>query len=402
MKVVSLISALAAVCLPFLSLGAEGKDGFNDGVNRDDPKFVMASLLIMTPGNELFSCVGHAAIRLECPHFKLDYCFSYESERAVERLPAFFAGRLKMGLFAVKTEDFLAEYRRDGRGIRQYQLNLPPKVKQRLWKHMDDLAAQGAYLPYDYMKRGCAKSVLDCIKAAFAPQMVKGPMLPITQRETFNRELAETHPWNLFFLNAIVGTETDTFTEVVTPKNLLNYLRRAQVDGVPLLTDSGREILPQTLVFEKRLVSPFVAAWLAFALAVAAVVLRWRWVLWAFWAAQALAGCFFVYLVTASHLPNSCWNWLLVPFNPLVPVVAPLVRASLLGRLVGQERASKLARTSALILVGWVAFMLFAPHAKTDPAYIVLAAALAVVYVALISGDGLYRVMRCRNNSAVV
>jgi len=389
---------LMGLVVVVLSIRSARADEFNDGVNRDDPKFVTASLLVASPGNELFSCVGHAAIRLECPTFKLDYCFSYESERAVDRLPAFFAGKLKMGMFAVKTEEFLSDYRKDGRGARQYVLNLPPKVKRRLWRHMDELSAQGANLPYDYMQRGCAKSVLDCIKSAFAPQTVKGPLLEITQRETFNRELAETHPWNLFFLNAIVGTETDTFTEVVTPRNLLNYLRRAQVDGVPLLTDPGREILPQTLSFEKCLLSPFVAAWFVFALVAAICLLSWtRWspsrqkegafslfdamgtiastcLVRALLVAQFLAGCFFVYLVSASHLPNSCWNWLLVPFNPVMPA------AMLASRLA---RTNGLARTGggvyALVLVGWVAFMLLAPHAKTDPAYIVLAGVLAVV-----------------------
>jgi len=349
---------------------ADPNAGFSDGIDRNDPKFVTASLLVISPGNELFSCVGHSAIRLECPTFKHDFCFSYESERAVDRLPAFFAGKLKMGMFAVKTEEMMSEYRQDGRGVRQYQLNLPADVKQRLWKHLDLLAMKGADLPYDYMQRGCAKSVLDCLKAAFAPQQVKGPLLPITQRETFNRELAETHPWNLFFLNAIVGTETDTFTEVVTPKNLLNYLRAAKVNGVPLLTDPGRELMPQTLTFEKRLISPFVAAWLVFALAAGAFF--WKrggfYLTRALLVAQGLAGCFFVYLVSASHLPNSGWNWLLVPFNPVMPLVMFM-------------RARKYACAGvALILLGWVAFMLLAPHAKTDPAYLVIAGAFALVF----------------------
>ena len=55
-------------------------DGINDGVDRTDPNFATASLVIASPGEELFSCVGHAFIRLECPTFKLDYCFSDESE----------------------------------------------------------------------------------------------------------------------------------------------------------------------------------------------------------------------------------------------------------------------------------------------------------------------------------
>ena len=39
----------------------------NDGIDRSDPNFVTASLLIMSPGNKLYSCAGHSCIRLECP-----------------------------------------------------------------------------------------------------------------------------------------------------------------------------------------------------------------------------------------------------------------------------------------------------------------------------------------------
>ena len=91
-------------------------DGINDGVDRTDPNFVTASLVIASPGEEFFSCVGHAFIRLECPTFKLDYCFSDESENVRDRVFAFLAGRLKMGMISVPTEKLLDEYRKDRRG----------------------------------------------------------------------------------------------------------------------------------------------------------------------------------------------------------------------------------------------------------------------------------------------
>ena len=116
-------------------------DGINDGVDRTDPNFVTASLVTASPGEELFSCVGHAFIRLECPTFKLDYCFSDESENVRDRVFAFLAGRLKMGMFSVPTEKLLDDYRKDRRGVRQYRLNLAPDVKQRLWKLLDGKVA---------------------------------------------------------------------------------------------------------------------------------------------------------------------------------------------------------------------------------------------------------------------
>ena len=35
----------------------------NDGIDRSDSNFVTASLLVMSLGNELYSCAGHSCIR---------------------------------------------------------------------------------------------------------------------------------------------------------------------------------------------------------------------------------------------------------------------------------------------------------------------------------------------------
>ena len=111
------------------SAASVANDGFNDGIDRSNPNFVTASLLIMSPGDELYSCAGHACIRLECPTFNLDYCFSYESEQVSDKIFTFFMGKLKMGMFAIPTADYLKLGREDGRGVMQYRLNLPPDAK---------------------------------------------------------------------------------------------------------------------------------------------------------------------------------------------------------------------------------------------------------------------------------
>ena len=74
---------------------------FNDNVDRTSGDFVIASLLVADPGTVLYSVLGHACIRLQCPVFDLDYCFSYESEDVENRMLDFLAGKLMMGLFAV-------------------------------------------------------------------------------------------------------------------------------------------------------------------------------------------------------------------------------------------------------------------------------------------------------------
>ena len=174
--------------------GIAPNDAFNDGIDRSDPNFVKASLLIMSPGDELYSCAGHSCIRLECPTFNLDYCFSYESESVKDKIFTFFMGKLKMGMFAIPTADYLKLGRESGRGVMQYTLNLPPDAKQRLWKILDERVAQGAYLAYDYMERGCAQSAMRVLREALAPYAMDVNPWPEKYGAHSRHELLEMEP----------------------------------------------------------------------------------------------------------------------------------------------------------------------------------------------------------------
>ena len=149
----------------------------------------------MSPGDELYSCAGHACIRLECPTFNLDYCFSYESESVKEKVLTFFMGKLKMGMFATPTEEYLDLYRAAGRGVREYRLNLPIRVKQELWRVLDNHMLEGANLPYDYITHGCAHSALLMLKEALDTiPIAYGPwpehLRRLNRRELTGRQIA--------------------------------------------------------------------------------------------------------------------------------------------------------------------------------------------------------------------
>ena len=344
-----------------------------DGVDRLAPGFVRASLLVAGPGDELFSCAGHACLRLECPTYNLDYCFSYESERISDRVAAFFLGRLTMGLFAVPTAEFLKEYREGGRGVVQYPLELPPDAKQRLWRIMDDLAAKGAELPYDYMKRGCSLSVMECLREALAghrlavdpwPKRLSG-----TWREITCARVAPRAPWKILALQLIVGTAADRelpeMRKVIMPDDLVDVLRAAKVDGAPVLAAEGAELLPQTLDVGPPPVRPTAVALLLLAVAIANIWAKSRVADWAFLVLQSAVGAFLAFLVFFSSLPATDWNWNIVPFNPL-----PLV--------LWRWRRFWSVPFAAVVAV-WEASMLLSPHALTDPAFLVFAAAFCIV-----------------------
>ena len=350
-----------------------GASSGNGGIDRTDPNFVKASLLVFDPSDVLFSSVGHACLRMECPAFGLDFCFSYESEGVKDKVLTFFAGKLKMGMFAIPTREFLAEYEKEHRGVRQYKLNLPPEAKQRLWKNLDEMEAEGANLPYDYGERGCAWSVLKCIGASVAPLELHADLPEIyaqTRRERIAAKARE-FPWNLFFIDAIIGTAADRdlpdIEKTVIPDDLLLFLQTARIDGVPMITDDPVVLLPSGERDNGWRVTPAMAAYALLVLALVNLMIRKPWIDWAYLALQSAIGLFLTYMVCFSSLPGTDWNWLIVPFN-LLP-------------LIFWKWRKRWALAFAMVLAVWGMAMLLHPHRLTDQAYIVMAWAYVVFYL---------------------
>ena len=351
-------------------------DGFNDGIDRSDPNFVKASLLIMSPGDELYSCAGHSCIRLECPKFNLDYCFSYESESVKDKIFTFFMGKLKMGMFAIPTADYLKLGRESGRGVMQYRLNLPPDAKQRLWKLLDKKVAEGPCLEYDYMERGCAQAAMRVLREALLPYTMDVQPWPENYdrwaRSEFLAAATVAFPWQQFILYTICGATNDDkmpkYRKVVIPKDLLEILRIAKINGQAIIDDDGVELLPVTnAVGTPPLCTPFQLSWVVVAIAVFNFFTKWAWLDWSFLVFQSLLGLFLTYMVCFSNLTAMGWNWIIVPFN-LLP-------------LVFWKWRKKWALWFAGVLLLWEAGMIFWPHRLTDPAYLVLGFAYILFYL---------------------
>ena len=107
---------------------------------RQTDGFVTASVLVASPGEEGYSTLGHCALRMECPVYGLDYCFSFEMNTgtAATDYLAFFSGQSPAGFVAMETPVYLQRFKDEGRGIVQYTLNLTPRQKQELWRRLDE------------------------------------------------------------------------------------------------------------------------------------------------------------------------------------------------------------------------------------------------------------------------
>ena len=84
---------------------------------RQTDGFVTASVLVTSPGQEGYSSLGHCALRMECPVYGLDYCFSFQVDMgsAVADYLAFFSGDTPAGFVAMNTPAYLQRFKDEGR-----------------------------------------------------------------------------------------------------------------------------------------------------------------------------------------------------------------------------------------------------------------------------------------------
>ena len=297
---------------------------FNDHVDRTAEDFVIASLLVADPGTVMYSVLGHACIRLQCPTFDMDYCFSYESEGVQNRVLDFLAGKLMMGLFAIPIDEYCAQYREEGRGVYEYMLNLPIEVKRELWRILDEHLAEGIRLPYDYYHRGCATTAMEFVKEALGETVIVYDRSlyehPHTAREMYF-QYTKPSMWVRFVSVFIAGSETDIVhsndRQLIVPMSLARAWQQAKVNGEPLLASEANILVAGEPQVADGWFTPMVLAILLLVLAIANLFWKRPYFDWLMLVAHTLIGCGMTYLICFSDLCCTDWNWLLIPFNPL-------------------------------------------------------------------------------------
>ena len=338
--------------------------------------FVTASLLVATPSDVLYSCLGHASIRLQCPHYDLDMVYSYESEDVRDKVLTFLKGDLKMGMTAVPTKEMLAYYATDGRGVTEFVLNLPLEKRKQLWQYLDEKVEEGMNLPYDYLYRGCVIASVRAIRAAVLPDTISfgewdERLITKTRRTMVSNQIGD-FPWNRFFLQTIAGVETDKpraiVDKVVTPSDMVELLHKATLNGQPLVK-STITLAKQTVSIKPAgLFTPLLLSCILLVLAIISCFWMQRPLSILLLVLQSVFGLLLTYLLVFSKLPFTDFSWLIIPFNLLPLFLWHWRRWWLLP--------------FAVICIGWSILMLIRREdAWVDSAHIVIALALAVNYI---------------------
>lgn len=295
-------------------------------------------LLDITPGNAVYSAFGHQALRLQCPEQNLDFCFSYEMTiDMADDVVDFFLGNGRAGFLAMTTEDFLQQYIAEGRGVTQYQLNLSLQEKKRLWEFLDNEIVKDAPYQYDYVHNMCSTMALYAVERSMDNGSVlsfgkKPEAMYGTSRHAFLYG-SRNALWARFFWQTIMGSSSDNVPDIrcnMCPELMLEALQNAIiVTGAsqrPVIAGNEEILFPATgsnrtrfipvICFSIVLLLSCVVTYMQLFRRLHILPLIFDLILFT---SVFLLGCFLVFLVTASHLVATEWNWYIIPFFPLLP-----------------------------------------------------------------------------------
>lgn len=255
------------VCGQELSVAERNaQQGFNDTIDRLDPDFVLVSLCVADPtdqSQDYLGITGHAFLRLQCPIFGLDYCFSYESEKIKGQLWDYLTGKLKMGMFAVPTQEYIEDYRIWKRAVHEYRINMPPEAELHLWEQMDNHIMTEQDMQMDLVKYGCANTLLRYVERALAPTQINynWPEKYYTKSVVeIAQEHVENYPWTSLLMYITAPKEIYQLNtpkdKVRAPFDLLEVWSSATINGEPLLSYVGDLVEAEPVVVEKPWFTP--------------------------------------------------------------------------------------------------------------------------------------------------
>lgn len=395
MKQIRIYGLLLLLLMSMMAWGQElsvaernAAQGFNDTIDRLAPDFVLVSLCVADPTDwrdDALGTSGHAFLRLQCPTFGLDYCFSYEGESVNDNLYRYISGRTKMGMFAVPTGEYLEDYRRWHRSVHEYRLALPPEVEQRLWEIMDNHITKGIVLRQDLNKYGCAITVVRYVKKALEDTPIiyahDEEMERMTRREIGYRSL-ENYPWLRLFSMVMTDNKADKNLPIdeklIIPADLAQVWQQATVQGEPFATYIGDIVEGAPLDNSKPWFTPMLAALLILLITIGFAFTKYPYWDWVLIGVQALVGCVLLFLWLVMREFGGSAYILMALYNPL-----PL--------LLWRWRRYWALPYAIALLIG-VLVLLCLQHMLVDPAIEVI----TLAYIVLFAKEGILPILKSR------
>lgn len=324
--------------------------GISHAAGTDGDSLTRVSILVASPGQEVYELEGHAGMRIvnTCGDFTVNWgLFDFNAPHFVYR---FVKGETDYGIGVMRTGDFLEAYRRQGRGVTEIPLNLTPRQVERVVELVDSTLRPGKNVyRYNYVKDNCSTRPLHIIEQAVGDTVrVAVPTQFVSDERLSFRKIMEYYhryyPWYQFGIDLALGNGIDypvspremAFAPVLLPA----LLEDGEIGGHSLASGSSRELI----VAEPTAANP--TPWYATPMFVACLVLAmtvlltWRdikrsrvsrWFDTVLFGLFGVLGCITAFLVFVSLHEATSPNWLLLWINPfaLIPAVMVWIKSGI-------------------------------------------------------------------------
>lgn len=318
-----------------VSVAAQEQSG-KSTVLHDSSNFVTASIIVISPGSQIYSAFGHCALRMECPSQGLDVCLSVETDPDILK---FVLGKTRTRFVSIETNEYFSHYREEGRSIEQCVLNLSESEKQELGRKLYYEIGNGTAHSFDMLRNNCLSTLIVLIESVLVNEQLEFHGLPKELSQDNGaamRAYTNCYPWYQFVLVMLAGNGMDdkydleyrlspqTFTSILRNAKIRNLntgeMRNAMIGDVRTIYNGSYS--PTTILF-----SPFIVFGLLLLYVIVITV-------WEFWGGvkflpeitdmilllfQTLVGLLLMWTTFVSNLFDSWWNWYLIPFN-VVPI----------------------------------------------------------------------------------
>ena len=294
-----------------------------------------ASMLVVSPGKEVYSQFGHVALRIESQEQHYDCCFSFEENPGLTGMLEFFLGKTEAHMNAVPTDKFLEGYKQEGRQMRQYTLSLNSREKHKLWQQLREDCVKDELRKFNLLQNNCSSVSLRAIENVLDDEKIDFNGWP-EQFQMINgdgvRYLSRFSPWLEFWNMTFLGSESDTYWEheqQMSPELMPEVLKKASLvsaDGSkrPVVTDE-KELLPLINEYKPSPLTPTRVFGFLLIFTVLITFAQYKWKLnlvpraldVLLMTVVTLAGIVLIHTSFVSGLFGIHWNWYLIPFNPL-------------------------------------------------------------------------------------
>lgn len=313
--IIRVLILLFALCA---NINAQEADSTSNNSLHDD---VHAAFVVISPGDTPGSLLGHIAIRMWCPSAGLDYCFTGKIPDWGNEFVTSVFKKVKLGIIPEETKAFREDYRSQGRGITEYELDLSLEEKQKLWMLLDQDVEKGLAYDMDYIRHGCAIIATNKVLAAISDRHID--LSPIinqciegdTRREILLR-YKNFDSWEGFIGHSIFGGSVDEYVsgdaKLIMPQDVISVFGAAN-----LIHGSNVICKPSVKAEDDTFLSPMVLAFIFFVLCYVKLDIMDYPIM----AIQTLIGLFLCAVVFLSPAPGTEWNWLILAFNPITSVL---------------------------------------------------------------------------------